>query len=106
MKENSLVRCRLAHRQLRLAYIDSMQLAQPFPYPSPLEVISVMANTIEFSPAIPLPAVFDAQKRVQELRGYLDPRNLQYRPEQQHVNINTAIKLYEDGKIDGLQPSS
>jgi len=62
-----------------------------------------MANKIEFSPAIPIPAVFDVQKRIQELRGYLDPNNPLYQPEQQHVNIKGAIKLYEDGKIDGLQ---
>jgi hypothetical protein len=62
-----------------------------------------MANTIEFSPAIPLPAVFDVKERIQQLRSYLDPKNPQYQPEQQHVNIKAAIKLYEDGKIDGSQ---
>ncbi|KAI9768354.1 MAG: hypothetical protein M1840_004962 [Geoglossum simile] len=62
-----------------------------------------MATNIEFSPAIPLPIVFDVQKRIQELRSYLDPTSLQYQPEQQHTNIKAAIKLYEDGKIDGIQ---
>jgi len=62
-----------------------------------------MANKIEFSPAVPIPLVFDVQKRIQELRGYLDPKNSHFQPPQQHVNIKAAIKLYEDGKIDGLQ---
>ena len=63
----------------------------------------MMASKIVFAPAIPLPAVFDVQERIQQLRGYLDPNNPQYEREQQHVNIKAVIKLYEDGKIDGLQ---
>ena len=64
-----------------------------------------MEATMEFSPAIPIPAPpFDIQKRIQELRGYLDPKNPDYQPEQQHTNIKAAIKLYEDGKIDGVKP--
>ena len=62
-----------------------------------------MEATIEFSPAIPFPTPFDVQKRIQELRGYLDPENPHYQPEQQHTNIKAAIKLYEDGKIDGME---
>jgi hypothetical protein len=34
----------------------------------------MMADKIEFSPAIPLPAVFDVQERIQQLHGYLDPK--------------------------------
>ena len=60
-----------------------------------------MEGTIEFSPATPLPAPFDVQKRIQELRAYLDPNSPTYQPEQQHTNIKAAIKLYEDGKLDG-----
>jgi len=60
---------------------------------------------MEFSPAIPIPAPpFDIQKRIQEFRGYLDPKNPDYQPEQQHTNIKAAIKLYENGKIDGVKP--
>jgi hypothetical protein len=62
-----------------------------------------MEATIEFAPAIPFPRSFDVQKRIQELRGYLDPNNPNYQPEQQHTNIKAAIKLYEDGKIDGVE---
>jgi hypothetical protein len=62
-----------------------------------------MASQIEFSPAMPLPLVFDVQERIKQLHGYLDPKNPQYEREEQHVNIKAAIKLYEDGKIDGLQ---
>ncbi|KAI9767992.1 MAG: hypothetical protein M1840_005304 [Geoglossum simile] len=62
-----------------------------------------MANQIEFSPAIPIPLVFDVQKRILQLRSYLDPNDPQYQPEPQHVNIKAAIELYEQGKIDGHQ---
>ena len=62
-----------------------------------------MSNKKEFSPAIPWVEPFDVQKRIQELRGYLDPKNPQYECEQQHVNIRAAIQLYEDGKIDGSE---
>jgi hypothetical protein len=70
---------------------------------SPSEVISIMSDKMEFSPAIPWPAPFDAKKRIQELRGYLDPKNPRHEFEQQHVNIKTVIQLYEDGKIDGSE---
>jgi hypothetical protein len=62
-----------------------------------------MPDKIEFSPAIGWPVLFDVQKRIQELRGYLDPKNPEYECEQQHVNIRAAIQLYEDGKIDGSE---
>jgi hypothetical protein len=62
-----------------------------------------MSNKIEFSPAIPWVLPFDVQKRIQELRGYLDPKNPQYEPRQQHDNIRAVIQLYEDGKIDGSE---
>ena len=62
-----------------------------------------METTIEFAPAIPFPRSFDVQQRIQELRGYLDPSNPDHQPEQQHTNIKAAIKLYEDGKIDGVE---
>jgi len=70
---------------------------------SPSEVISTTSESIEFSPAIPWVVPFDVQKRIQELRGYLDPKNPQYEREQQHVNIRAAIQLYKDGKIDGSE---
>ena len=61
-----------------------------------------MEATIEFSPVIPWPQPFDVEKRIQELRDHLDPNDPSYQPEQQHTNIKAAIKLYEDGKIDGV----
>jgi hypothetical protein len=61
-----------------------------------------MSNKIEFSPAIPWPAPFDVQKRIQELRGYLDPKHPWYECEQL-VNIKAVIQLYEDKKIDGSE---
>jgi hypothetical protein len=68
---------------------------------SPSEVISTMTDTTEFSPAIPWREFPDVQTRIQELRGYLDPKNPQYERKEQHTNIKAAIQLYEDGKIDG-----
>ena len=62
-----------------------------------------MEATIEFSPAIPITVPFDVKKRIQQLHIYLDPNNPDYQPEQQHTNIKAAIKLYEDGKIDGWE---
>jgi hypothetical protein len=62
-----------------------------------------MEAEIEFSPAIPWPQPPDIQKRIQELRDYLDPNNPNCQPEQQHSNIKAAIKLYQDGKIDGVE---
>ena len=58
---------------------------------------------IEFSPAIPIPRVFDVQGHIQQLYNCLDPKHPLYQPEQQHVNIKAVIKLYEDKKIDGFQ---
>ena len=57
---------------------------------------------IEFSPAIPIPLVFDVQGRIQELHGYLDPKHPLYQPKQ-NVNIKAVIELYKDKKIDGIQ---
>ena len=62
-----------------------------------------MDATIKFPSANLFPTPFDVQKRIQQLRGYLDPNDPNYQPEQQHTNIKAAIKLYEDGKIDGLE---
>jgi len=63
-----------------------------------------MEAKIEFSPAIPIPAPPpDIKERIQELRGYLDPKNPDYQPQEQHTNIKAAIKLYEDGVIDGVK---
>src|SRR4051794_11399761 len=59
-----------------------------------------MSDKIEFSPAIPWPEPFDVQKRIKELRSYLDPKNPRYRSKQV-VNIKAVIQLYEDGIIDG-----
>ena len=56
----------------------------------------------DLTSAIPWPAPFDVQKRIQELRGYLDPKNPWYEFEQ-NVNIKAVIQLYEDGIIDGSE---
>lgn len=41
--------------------------------------------------------------RIKTLQSYLDPQNPDYQPEAQHTNICAAIKLYEEGKIDGTR---
>lgn len=58
---------------------------------------------MSFSPAMPIPLTIDIPARIATLRGYLDPSNPDYQPEGQHVNIRAAIKLYEDGTIDGTR---
>ena len=63
-------------------------------------------SKIKWSPATPINPPFDVQKRIKELRSYLDPNNPDREPERQHVNIRAVIKLYEDGKIDGIKPVS
>jgi hypothetical protein len=62
-----------------------------------------MEAMIEFSLGILFPTPSDVQKRIQQLRSYLDPNDPNYQPEQQHTNIKAVIKLYEDGKIDGVE---
>ena len=62
-----------------------------------------MEATIEWLPGIILPTTFDVQKRIQELRSYLDPNDPTYQPEQQHTNIKATVELYEDGKSDGVK---
>ena len=64
-----------------------------------------MSDEIEFSPAIPWPERFDVQKRIKELRSYLNPKNPRYRSKQV-VNIKAVIQLYEDGIIDGSEDVS
>jgi hypothetical protein len=61
-----------------------------------------MDITIKWLPTIPYPIPFNVQERTQQLHSYLDPNDPKYQPEQQHTNIKAAIKLYEDGKIDGV----
>jgi len=58
-------------------------------------------SKIKSVPLIPIPNPFDVEKRIQELRSYLDPKSPDYQPENQHINIKAVIKLYEEGKIDG-----
>jgi hypothetical protein len=60
------------------------------------------AKQIEFSPAMPIPSVFDVDRRIRVLRDCLDPKHPLYQPEQHHVNIKALIQLYEDKKIDGI----
>jgi hypothetical protein len=64
--------------------------------------MSVNRN-IQFSPGFPILEPFDVQNRLQVLREYLNPNSPNYQPQNQHVNIKATIKLYEDGKIDGIE---
>jgi len=59
-----------------------------------------MADEIIWLPTS-LPVVVDIQERIQQLRNYLNPDHPQYEREEQQLNIRAAIKLYEDGKLDG-----
>jgi len=73
---------------------------QPAPF-CEQTILNTMESAIKFSPMVPWVEPFDVQRRLEQLRGFLDPNNPHYQPERQHVNIKAAIKLYEEGKIDG-----
>lgn len=62
-----------------------------------------METPIKILPSAPAVAPFDIQKRIEELHNYLDPKSSNYQPEHQHINIRAVIKLYQEGKIDGVE---
>lgn len=39
---------------------------------------ATMPNKLEFSPATPIPLVYDVQARIKTLKGFLDPNNPRY----------------------------
>lgn len=51
-----------------------------------------------FSPAIPIPSIFDREKYIAQLKDYLDPKSPHHEPPQQHANIKKLIELYETGQ--------
>ncbi|KAI9849944.1 MAG: hypothetical protein M1837_000158 [Sclerophora amabilis] len=52
---------------------------------------------------MPLPPVFDVEGRIKRLKEYLDIANPTYQRPEQHVNIRAAIRLYENGELDGIR---
>lgn len=62
-----------------------------------------MAQNIVFSPAVPIPLVFDVQANIQRMRRYLDPSDPLFQRVEQHQNILAAIKLLENREIDGSE---
>jgi hypothetical protein len=66
------------------------------------ETGNIDCSKIKFDPGF-IPPPLDIKKRLEQLRGYLDPNDPWYQPEYQHTNIRAIIKLYEEGKIDGNQ---
>lgn len=89
-----------------------------FPYsfnPLPLltqpSSISTQSSTMDITkikwlPSPPINPPFNVEERIKTLRSYLNPNNPLYQPKRQHVNIEAVIKLYEEGKIDGIRPIS
>ncbi|KAH8593170.1 hypothetical protein B0O99DRAFT_628286, partial [Bisporella sp. PMI_857] len=63
---------------------------------------NIDCSKIKFDPGF-IPPPLDIKKRLEQLRGYLDPNDPWYQPEYQHTNIRAIIKLYEEGLIDGSQ---
>ena len=47
-------------------------------HPLRAEILNAMESTIKWLPAFSRPFTFDVQKRIQQLRGYLDPKNPDY----------------------------
>ncbi len=62
---------------------------------------------LHFSPAVPLPPVWDnaaCKRRMIGLKAHLDPNSETYFPwVDQHVNIKAIIEAYETGTIDGTK---
>jgi hypothetical protein len=61
---------------------------------------NIDCSNIKFDPGF-IPPPPDIKKRLEQLRGYLDPNDPWYQPEYLHINIRALIKLYEEGLIDG-----
>jgi len=58
----------------------------------------------QFSPPqslTPIPADIHSSSREHCPISTPAPKNPEYRPEEQYINIKAAIKLYEEGEIDG-----
>jgi hypothetical protein len=62
-----------------------------------------MPEKIKFLPLVPIPDPIDPRKRIQELHSYLDPTSPSYLPQNQHVNVKAVIRLYEEGRINGVE---
>jgi hypothetical protein len=62
---------------------------------------------LNFSPAMPIPPVWDdaaRKRRVMGLKAHLDPTSETYYPwVAQHVNIRAIIQAYEMGTIGGTK---
>lgn len=62
-----------------------------------------MDKPVVWLPAYPCPPVpFDVKTRIKELRCHLDPKHAYYEDPLQHQNIEAVIRLYEEGKINGV----
>lgn len=62
-----------------------------------------MDKPVIWLPRNPCPPVaFDVKARIEQLRSYLDSNNSHYQRPQQHENIEAVIRLYKEGKINGV----
>ncbi|KIN01386.1 hypothetical protein OIDMADRAFT_180208 [Oidiodendron maius Zn] len=93
----------LLNHNLQLIRNQLPSALNPFHQSEIICVVVMATKQVKFSPAIPIPQVFDVQGHIQVLRDCLDPKHPLYQPEQQHINIEALIKLYEDKKLDGIQ---
>lgn len=83
--------------------ISDPNLRTPYKASNPSINMAEESKQIDIAPAVPIQYVIDTRARIKELGSFLDPNNPKYEPERQHYNIRAAIKLYEEGKIDGIQ---
>lgn len=51
-----------------------------------------------FSPAMPIPPVFDLKEYLAGLYDRLDPKSKNFERPEQHKNLRALIKLYETGQ--------
>jgi predicted RNA-binding protein with EMAP domain len=57
-----------------------------------------MPGPITWSPAMPIPRVFDVQEHVAHLNDHLNPNSPYYERVEHHENLRTLKNLYETGQ--------
>lgn len=64
----------------------------------PIAFMSSSTTARVFSPACPIPHVFNVEEYIARLYDRLDPQSPRYEMVEQHVNLKALIKLYETGE--------
>ncbi len=62
-----------------------------------------MPGPITWSPAMPIPRVFDVQGHVAHLNDHLNPNSPYYERVEHHENLRTLKNLYETGQRKNVE---